>query len=530
MEVIKSFTNNNRNITILGTHDAPLFRASEIGDVLEMYNIRATIQDFNDTEKVVKEIDTPGGKQKVTFLTESGLYYLLCRSNKPIAKEFRIWVFEVLKEIRLNGSYTLNKTIEDQKKTIEEQKNTILTIKAENEIYSNCKEGTPVIYVYNTDTREETKNPPIKIGVTEKLRERVKPYKQTHPWGKIVFYAEINNNHISLKAIEHWIHTLLNKYLIKGEVFSIDWEEAKYHILSVVNIIKLTNHDNKEERKLKFAKLIDNQAMIIDNLSNPNISKRDISIQTDDINTNNNDDVIESNTSQNEKHNKFDKYIQECCDKGENFEVATKEIVGQYRIWAKCSDQETYHALLDYLKVKFRPVRLKVQDKDYVINGFRGVKLKQIEYKQSIFSEPEIFTFNVCAFSPSAKILRCDIVKNYIDWRRRNNKNIDQEKDGKAISDYLKKNEYIFQAALWTPSGNGIGYYGLNIKSIESSDKKTSSTAKKVQKRDITTHEILDSWTTIAKAAIAEGISAAKMSRSIKNNNKYETYYYCIET
>jgi len=36
----------------------------------EMGNIRSTIQSFDETEKVVHTMDTLGGSQQVTFLTE----------------------------------------------------------------------------------------------------------------------------------------------------------------------------------------------------------------------------------------------------------------------------------------------------------------------------------------------------------------------------------------------------------------------------------------------------------------------------
>ena len=35
-------------------------------------------------------------------------------------------------------------------------------------------------------------------------------------------------------------------------------------------------------------------------------------------------------------------------------------------------------------------------------------------------------------------------------------------------------------------------------------------------------------WESIAKAALEENISASKMSRSIKNEVKYDNYYYAI--
>ena len=91
MEIVKAFTTNTMHteIVIKGTINDPLFRASDIGAVLEISNIRATIMDFDESEKVVHKTPTLGGLQEVTFLTEKGLYKLLFRSRKPIATQFQ---------------------------------------------------------------------------------------------------------------------------------------------------------------------------------------------------------------------------------------------------------------------------------------------------------------------------------------------------------------------------------------------------------------------------------------------------------
>ena len=128
MEVVKAFNDNNLHteIIIKGTYEEPLFRANDIAEILEMGNIRSTIQNFDKSEKVVHTMDTLGGSQQVTFLTEKGLYKILFRSRKPIAERFQNWVCEVIKEIRLNGLYNLQKQLETQKTDmllLEENKN-----------------------------------------------------------------------------------------------------------------------------------------------------------------------------------------------------------------------------------------------------------------------------------------------------------------------------------------------------------------------------------------------------------------------
>jgi prophage antirepressor-like protein len=127
MEVVKAFTENelHTEIVIKGTMESPIFRASDVGEVLEMGNIRTTIQHFDDTEKVVHSMDTLGGIQNITFLTEKGLYKVLFKSRKPIAEKFQNWVCNVIKEIRLSGTYVLQQQLERANQEIQgmEEKN-----------------------------------------------------------------------------------------------------------------------------------------------------------------------------------------------------------------------------------------------------------------------------------------------------------------------------------------------------------------------------------------------------------------------
>jgi len=121
MDIVKAFADNEEtaDINIQGTYDFPLFQANQIGKILGLANIRATITIFDDDEKVVNIIDTLGGNQEVTFLTELGLYRLLGMSRKPVARKFQKWVATVIREIRLTGKYESEKSIKQQ---IEENK------------------------------------------------------------------------------------------------------------------------------------------------------------------------------------------------------------------------------------------------------------------------------------------------------------------------------------------------------------------------------------------------------------------------
>ncbi len=133
METIKLFE-KDLNITIKGTYEKPLFRASDVGAVLEIATIRSVIRDFDSTEKVVRAMHTLGGEQEVTFLTEKGLYQVLFTSRKPIAKKFKNWICEVIEELRLNGKYELEKQIKDIETKLLNSKETTLL-----ETYNNSR-------------------------------------------------------------------------------------------------------------------------------------------------------------------------------------------------------------------------------------------------------------------------------------------------------------------------------------------------------------------------------------------------------
>lgn len=63
---------------------------------------------IDDEDKGVVESTTPGGKQNITIINESGLYSLMLKSKLPGAKKFKRWVTsEVLPSIRKTGSYSM---------------------------------------------------------------------------------------------------------------------------------------------------------------------------------------------------------------------------------------------------------------------------------------------------------------------------------------------------------------------------------------------------------------------------------------
>ena len=89
-----------------GPDGEPRFVAQDVCDVLGIANGRDALSRLDEDEKGVGTTDTPGGPQKVSVLTEPGVYALAMTSRKPQAKPFVRWLsHDVVPSIRRRGGY-----------------------------------------------------------------------------------------------------------------------------------------------------------------------------------------------------------------------------------------------------------------------------------------------------------------------------------------------------------------------------------------------------------------------------------------
>ena len=105
IQVLKQTELLGRRLTVYGTAQEPLFLAKDIAEWIEHSNPAAMLNTVDDDEKGIRIVYTLGGDQKVNVLTEDGLYEVLMQSRKPIAKQFKKGVKQILKEIRTTGGY-----------------------------------------------------------------------------------------------------------------------------------------------------------------------------------------------------------------------------------------------------------------------------------------------------------------------------------------------------------------------------------------------------------------------------------------
>lgn len=105
IQVLKQSELLGHQFTVYGTPEDPLFRAKDVAEIIEHPNVSVMMNMVDDDEKGVKQLLTPGGNQQVWMLTEDGLYEVLMQSRKPIAKQFKKGVKQILHEVRTTGGY-----------------------------------------------------------------------------------------------------------------------------------------------------------------------------------------------------------------------------------------------------------------------------------------------------------------------------------------------------------------------------------------------------------------------------------------
>jgi hypothetical protein len=408
------------------------------------------------------------------------------------------------------------------------------------------------IYFGTIDNTNENNETLIKFGHSNDLSSRVS-YHHTNSYKNFILVhafkvqnrTEIENLIKNCPKIKKQLRKINVGGKNKTEIIAYD---AKFTIDRLANHIKdiisartcnLENFNKvfleNEHNKNKNTELLEQIETKTNKINSLTIEitelKEIIKKQTEDIKVvvENEQSVFEMQEEEDSLTKKFHEFIHKMCNVRHDIEESSSNLEGQFRIWNKEKPKkEVFHALKSYLDTRFKPIRLAIQEKNQIVYGYAGIKLKEIIYKK-IYPSPspvETFIFQVCKFTPSGKILNSTLLNEYKRWKQSVNI-AETEDDMKDIKEYLNKSEYAIKATVWATEGSNEGYYGLILKSNEYIHKKTSSTGKKVEKREANTNILICKWETIAKAAESENMSPTKMSSNIKKKTIIDDFFYC---
>jgi hypothetical protein len=452
----------------------------------------------------------------------------------------------LIKDNELNEKDNLLKNAnQDKFKTIEK------TLVSQFPVNNEC------IYFGTIDNTNDKGEKLIKFGHSNNLPLRVQDHHKTYTNFILRDAFKVHNRQEIENAIKS--HPKIKSHLRSIEVNGYNKHEILAYDATYFTIIRLSKYikDILAEKTYNienFNKLIEennNYKIEVGRLANENeqlkISNNEYKEKNEQLthslktiktnyeinkNINNNNNILENSFNFDPKlKSKFDKFISECCILHNDLEVDSTTIAGQFRIYNREKPTKLlFENFNKYMRTRFLACRLKNQTSNQVCHGFKGINLREINYKKLYSSnEVEDFLFENCLFSPNYRESTNKIIEEFINYKKNNDLLINNN-ESKDMKNYLKSCHYIVGGPIRLHNIDATfeGYYGISLKSDLNNNERILNTSpgKSVQKIDAKTNEILYSWTSIAKAALSEEFSSAKMSRAIKNNTLVNGCYY----
>lgn len=183
-QVAFRFNASSQDLTSILVENEPFFVAKDICNILELDNVTNALSKLDSDEKLTLKILRSGQNRNVNCVSESGLYALIMRSNKPEAKAFRKWVTkEVLPSIRKKGFYAVKKNLTnflDARDvpfyhTLINEYN-VRSIKLKNTVWVSINDCNKAIQS-STSANQLSK----KLNVKQQLAQKIWIFGNTHP-------------------------------------------------------------------------------------------------------------------------------------------------------------------------------------------------------------------------------------------------------------------------------------------------------------------------------------------------------------
>ena len=478
---------------------------------------------------------------------------------------------------------TLQEIINDESNELRlqlEEKDTIITKKdseidkinyqkmkeIEAVIISNFPLNTECVYLGRIDNLSSKNESLIKFGHTNNLGHRILDHRKTYKnfiviqAFKVINKVEIENAIKTHSRISKQLRQINVNGFNKTEMIAYDKESFPTDV--IINLIKKIIHDKtyneknfdllvEENRAIKDENIalkeenakidkiieehkkethnylleinelhetIDNQIKIIESINKDNESIYETAVAPSET-------IITEEPEKNDITKKFDEFVDKMCIIDIKFVEHSVNIEGRFRLWNnRKPEKEVFHALKNYFDTRFKPKRVNG------IHCYCGVKLRLVEYKKiRVNSSVETFIFENCRFSDTGKVFESNLLTEYQKWKKSINLDA-SDNDFVDMKQYLRANQNVLRAVIWASNGSNTGYYGLSLRKEEESgavgQKLTSSTAKKVEKVDSTTGEVVGRWDSVAQTAAFHGVCTAKISRYIKNGIIVSNHYF----
>ena len=539
-------------------------RAKEI--IERNFTINVDYKTALSSEKAVCEVKQNGGQNKQTILMTIECFKSLClKAQTKKASDIHTYYIKmerVMNHTAYEESTELKQQLQLKDHQIQQKDKESIKLKKDSKrsieqaTIVQFPEHTECIYFGTIENTNDAQEKLIKFGHTNNLAIRVLDHRKTYEDFTLVSAFKVHNkveieNLIKEHAkIKRQIRSIEVSGKAKTEIIAYDDDFTIVRLTKIITDIihakmySIENYDRlmRENRELQnklqqSEETNQSKDQQLTNLTLENEKLKEciekqkqkttlVAVEKEAQSVYHNEIIPEDEMTTN-----FNEFISTMCVVRPDVEEASVNMEGQLRIWLKTKPtKEIFHAFKHYLDVRFKHARLADQNKEHVVHGYIGVKLIPIVYgKKHINDDAESFLFQVCKFAPSGKILNSTLLDEYRKWKGCLGKPI-LETDMKELKNYLNSCEYVIKATVWATEGSNEGYYGVELREQIYKPNYTGSTGKEVEKVVKKSGIVLLSWCSIAKAALSEGISAPKMSRSIKSGIMFNDYFYRIKT
>jgi prophage antirepressor-like protein len=243
---------NEKEIIILFDNDGDIwFSLKDLIILLEYTNVKNAVRtiDINEKNKIKYEnlrgtnalVPLKNIQPHQLFINESGLYELLLKSSKPIAKLFiEKYTQEIMPIIRKTGKYIMNNK---DKQKLNELNTTIDNYKQEMTYYNDKYKFKPsdngYLYINQNNSIKDGKEIVcFKIGYAENMKKRLKEYKVGNFKHKLLCYIPLD---INRGDVEKCVKNKMKPHLLKLTTDTVCYttlKDLKNEILECIDQIK----------------------------------------------------------------------------------------------------------------------------------------------------------------------------------------------------------------------------------------------------------------------------------------------------
>lgn len=221
MDNLQIFKNSEfgevRTVTV---NEEPMFCLTDICKALEIKNATDVAKRLDEDERTRLNLGRQG---ETNFITESGLYAVILRSDKPNARKFRKWVTsEVLPSIRKNGGY-----IAGQENMTDDELMAKALMVAQNKITERDNRikslETEITEMDNTISEMQPKVRYVDMILQSKSTVNVSQIAQDYGMSATIFNRKLHELGIQYKTGGQWIlyGNYKNKRYVHSETIEI---------------------------------------------------------------------------------------------------------------------------------------------------------------------------------------------------------------------------------------------------------------------------------------------------------------------